>query len=473
MFTFHHPPHFFLPDLDVQDVQVSQFMPLYFSKQFQTHYHSEKQPLHYENRILVEKNDIVLHLIEEQGRVVRVEMAKVWDTLYHKNGTPIGVVLISPHEKRLHEYSIFTQFNNSGEEEKYFFSRDTLNQKQIFHHTALLWRTKPQGKIWLPEKNIISDTEVAQIINETELKRLSFKDFLNRAVVRYAKQGQPACLFTVAFWLREQGREQEAIHGLQKAAEKHFAFAWLELGFEYHAQRGLLGYNADKAATCFSQAAYGGLALANYQLALAYINGIGIEQSDTLALRHLQKAQEGGIAAASLTLGLYYRHGSFNFLRLSNSPYRSPHVQNVDHIKAAQLFFKAKEEKWYGTPIALYYLADAYRTGKGVRQDSQYAKALYHQAAEDGNIQHEEIQIATYYDGDVERLLPLAENSPFVAYLLGKMYWYGEAVPKNAEAAQRYLKIAAYSGHPCAEEAEKLLESARLYLRNHHFSARE
>lgn len=156
-------------------------------------------------------------------------------------------------------------------------------------------------------------------------------------------------------------------------------------------------------------------------------------------------------------------------MRPHGSPYRTLPLRQIDHVLAAQFFYKASLKYWHDAPIALFYLAESYRTGTGVRQDKDYAKALYREAANLGDIAREEIQSAAYYNGDADRLQNVAENQPFAAYLLGKMYWYGELIPKNVEMAQRYLKIAAHSGHSCAEEAGQLLDNARSYWRNHHF----
>lgn len=461
MFTFQAPPYFFHNDLDISDAQVSQFTPIYYSKRFSAIRDSEQNPLHYENRVVLEAGDIVLHLVAEQGRVVRVEIARVWDTLYYEDGSPIGAVLVSPEEDQLNNYYIFTKIDATGEEKSYFCNCNTLDQKQIHRHTELLSRKHTEGKIWLPEKDSI---QPSQLNNTTPYPNQVSDEYLHHAVVHYARQGNPACLFAAAFWFREQGKTQQAIHGLQKAAEKHFPFAWLELGFEYH-EDGILGSHPDKAVTCFRQAAYGGLPLANYQLALAHIDGIGTEQSDTLALSHMQKAKDGGILAANLALALYYRNGSFNHLRPPSSPYRTLTPHEVDYNQAAQLFFQAASAPWYNAPIAAYYLAECYRTGSGVLMDKEYARELYRQAATTGSLLHEEIQTAAYYNGDVERLTQLADDYPFAAYLVGRMYWFGEFAPKNYEIAKRYLKIAANSGHSCAEDASQLLQNSRDHWR--------
>lgn len=467
MFTFQPPPHFFVSDLDISDAQVKAFTPIYHAKKFSHQYHSATQPLHYENRLLLERNDIVLHLVAEQGRVARLELARVWNTLYYPDGSPIGAVLISPKELHLHNYFYFTKISHHTnqhpkKEEYYFRNALTFNQQQIHRHLTLLCRPRSAGRMWLPEKDSIvnNPSSFQSLVAYPHHPNDFSKTFLTSAVSRYAKMGNAACLFGVAFLLREQGRDEQAIHGFHKAAEKHFSLAWLELGFEYHEQ-GILGFNPDKSVTCFRQAAYGGLPLANYQLAVAHINGAGTEQSDTLALSHMYKAKEGGILAAYLALGLYYQTGSFNHLRPQHSPYRYLTPNPINHTLAARFFFQAANHPWQEAAIATYHLAECYRQGFGVQIDKEYARELYRQAAETGDMMREEIQSAAYYNGDVERLSQIAEYEPFAAYLVGKMYWTGEFAPKNLEIAQRYLKMAANSAHCCASDASELLKTAR------------
>lgn len=460
MFTFQAPPYFFISDVDTVNAHVSQFTPIYCSRYFATRYESHTQPLHYTSRVLLEAGDIVLHLVEEQGRVVAAQAAQVWGTLYYDDGSPIGAVLVPPHQVELGDYYLFTKVDAAGKEKVYYCNKNTLTQKQIYRNVEFLSRSQPTAQMWLPEKEVIVDRPMMS--NMLPYPDHVSEQFFHSAVVHYAKQGNPVSLFAAALWLRAQGKAQQAIHGLQKAAEKHFSFAWLELGFEYN-DNGMLGHHPDKAVACFRQAAYGGLPLANYHLALAHIDGNGVEQSDALALTHLHKAKDGDIWAAYLALALYYRSGSFNHLRPPSSPYRSHSPAQLNAPLAAKLLFHIADKPWIGAPIATYYLAECYRTGAGVQMDKDYAKTLYKQAAELGDIRTEEIQYAAYYNGEVERLTQIAEDNPLVSYLLGRMYWFGEFAPKNFEIAKRYLKVAANSGHRCAREASQLLQNAREY----------
>lgn len=468
MFTFHPlPPYADARQIDVADAETSAFTPIYCTKKYANRYQSSIQPLHYSDRILLRTGDIVLYLIEDEGRVKRIVAARVWQNVYYANGVPIGAVLVSAqsNDNIFSDFYHFSRIDLQGKETLYYRNQHTLEQNKIRLQLELLSRAEQTGEVWLPERRmVVNFPPHKQFANHPENGIVS-QEFLQTVVSRYAKEGNPACLFAAAFWMREKGKLPQALMGLQKAAESHFPHAWLELGLEYLGGE-MLDENLEKATSCFRQAAYGGLPLGNYYLALSYIDGIGIEQNDKLALRHLHKAMYGGLLAANLALGLYYRTGTFNHLRHPNSVYRTLSHSKINLCKAAELFFQAADKPWSGAPIAMFYLAECYRLGEGLLSDKTYARELYRQASELGNIKHDEIQYAAYYNGEIYRLTQAVDNNgqALAAYLLGRMYWFGEYVEKSTKSAQYYLQFAAKSSHTCADDAKKLLQNAQEYL---------
>lgn len=466
MFAFHPPPPFAnLEQLEIDNAQVLDFTPIYGTKKFANVYQSKTQPLHYSDRILLRPDDIVLYLIEQEGRVDRIVAAKVWQNLYYQDGSPIGAALVSTNSNKplFDGFYHFSHIDLQGNELLYYRNQHTLQQSQIRHQLELLSRSDETGEIWLPEHNIITDFPPHKKFAKHPNGEVS-DNFLKTVTSRYAKEGNAACLFAVGFWMREKHQLPQALLGFQKSAEKNFPHAWLELGLEYLGGQ-MLDQNIEKATSCFRQAAYGGLPLGSYHLALSYIDGMGIEQSDQLALRHLQKAADGGVLAAHFALALYYRYGSFNHLRVPSSPYRELTYSKTHARKSAELFFQAADRPWKGAPIAMFYLAECYRTGDGLLSDKAYALELYRQASELGNIEYDEIQQAAYYIGKVELLIKAVEEygKPFAAYLLGRMYWFGEYVDKDMKLAQYYLEYAAKSAHLCAENASQLLQNSSEY----------
>ena len=75
-------------------------------------------------------------------------------------------------------------------------------------------------------------------------------------------------------------------------------------GFKFY-NRGDYG----SALSCFLKAAERGSAYAQYHLGLMYKNGLGVQQSDTEAVKWYQKAAEQGDADAQNNLGVMYRKG--------------------------------------------------------------------------------------------------------------------------------------------------------------------
>lgn len=469
MFTFQDPPFFASATEieDVSDAQIVDFKPFYHSSRFATQYHSTKNPLCYADYILIQPDDIVLHLIEENGRVVRAEPARVWNTLYYDDGAAIGVVLVQPNieSHNLSDFYTFSILDPETQTEKWYYqNHTTFNQEEITRKVAFLCRECGCAQMWQPHttQDNLHNTQLQQPIHypQDDLNH----DFFQSAVSRHAKTGNPACLFTVAMWLREQKKFPQAILGLQKAAEKGFAHAWLELGLEYLNDGMMLEDNPEKATTCFLKAAEGGCALGSYYLGLAYVEGVGIEQNDILALEQFEKAVAGHISDAYLKLALYYYNGSWNHLRAPSSPFRQS-IANVaqQFDRAAHLFYQSTQSHHEDAAVAVYYLAECYRVGSGVVSDKIYARELYRIAAEQGDVTREEIQAAIYYNGDVERLKQVAAAGfDYAHYLLGRMFWFGEFAPLDLKAAYEHLYKAAASSHPCAEDAANLLDSYRM-----------
>ncbi len=109
-----------------------------------------------------------------------------------------------------------------------------------------------------------------------------------------------------------------------------------------------------------------GVAEAQFELGLQYLNGDGVPHDDTKAMKWWRKAAEQGHAKAQFILGLMYYMG----LGVPQ-----------DYARALQWYRKAAEQ---GEAGAQYNLGQMYRKGQGVPQD--YAKALqwYRKSAEQG-----------------------------------------------------------------------------------------
>ncbi len=121
------------------------------------------------------------------------------------------------------------------------------------------------------------------------------------------------------------------------------------------------------AVKWFRQAAEQGMAKAQYNLALCYYNGKGIEKDYVKATEWYSKAAEQGYAEAQHNLGACYYNGKG--------------VEN-DSVKAAEWYLKAAEQ---GHANAQYELGYMYEQGYGVEQNDVKAEEWYTRAAEKGH----------------------------------------------------------------------------------------
>ncbi len=104
-----------------------------------------------------------------------------------------------------------------------------------------------------------------------------------------------------------------------------------------------------------------------YALAVRYVNGRGVEQSDAKAVRFMQGAAEAGYARAQYDLGLFYYNGY------------GPLKQN--YAQAAHWWSKAADQ---GFAQAQYNLGLLYFKGEGVEQSYKTAAGLWLKAGKQG-----------------------------------------------------------------------------------------
>lgn len=423
--------------------------------------HSDSHPLRYADQSLVQKGDYVLCFNREGGRVVGISHARVWDTCYHEDGTPIGTVLVEAAHPCDAEpqWKVFELPDNEGGTRVYRRGERTYSQAETASLLRPLCRTGKYLRTW-DDKN--KHVFMKPLCGSTPYPEPECFDdaFFYNLVVAQAQEGNPACLFTVGFWQREQEKFAEAVRCFKAAAEYNEADAWLELGLAY-SEGVIVEADAGKAAACFLRAAEQGSLLGQYRFALCCIGGEGVSESDAKALRWLQAAAEGGFPPACLDLGRYYSSGSFNQMRPRSHRYRrnNPIYEPLPHL-AAEMFAKAAAAEWEHAPLAKYHLAECFRLGLGLPEDSEQATELYCEAVRGGDLSQEEIQSAVYHTGNTVLLGALADSgSVYAAYLFGRMHWYGEnRAPKDRMMAKRYLRQAAESGHECAVQAIQILQ---------------
>jgi hypothetical protein len=157
-----------------------------------------------------------------------------------------------------------------------------------------------------------------------------------------------------------------------------------------------------KALRLIRPLANDGDATAQYNLALMYMTGRGVQQDYTTAAIWFRKAAEQGYAFAQSNLGTLYRDGRG--------------VPEND-AEAVVWFRKAADR---GDPVAQFLLGGQYATGQGVARD--YAEALlwFQKAAEQGH--------------------------PAARFYLGVMYAKGDGVPQDYVRSHMWFSLSAAQG---------------------------
>ena len=166
-----------------------------------------------------------------------------------------------------------------------------------------------------------------------------------------------------------------------------------------------------------TQDAESGNVEAQYQLAVRYKKGQGVDQNDYETKEWYQKAAEQGHADAQYELGfMFYIGWCVDEDRTESAKW---------YRKAAEGYRKTAEQ---GDAYAQFKLGNMYRLGEGVPKDDEEAAKWYRKAAEGYR--------ETAEQGDAE-----------AQYLLGNMYRFGLGVPKDEKEAAKWYRKAAEQGN--------------------------
>lgn len=129
---------------------------------------------------------------------------------------------------------------------------------------------------------------------------------------------------------------------------------------------------------------------------------------------------------------------------------------------AAVKEWKGPAEK--GDADAQFNLAQAYRMGRGVRQDMAKAEELYGLAAQRGHLQAaDNYGLLLFQRGDRSRAMPYIQaaadrGEPRAQYVLGLSYFNGENVPKDWVRAYALVSLARQAGVAQAANALKEMD---------------
>ncbi|ORY32717.1 kinase-like protein [Rhizoclosmatium globosum] len=175
--------------------------------------------------------------------------------------------------------------------------------------------------------------------------------------------------------------------------------------------------NEDLAETVmsFQMAADKGCAVAQYNLALCYLNGRGVDKSIAKAVEWYHKSADQGFAAAQYNLALFY---------LDTAP--SNLIEGMKWLQVA-----ASQEYVY----AQYRLAWQYNEGQGIELNKEEAFKWFCKAAEQGHLEAMFMLGLRYSDGDgVEKDLARGVT------------WFQMAAEKGYDQAQASLGLAYMTG---------------------------
>ena len=146
-----------------------------------------------------------------------------------------------------------------------------------------------------------------------------------------------------------------------------------------------------QAARLFRIAAKQGDAKAQFNLALCYQQGLGVEQNDSEAFHWYHEAAEQGIADAQFCLALCYAQG----------------IGEEKNLSEAVRWFRAAAEQ--GIADAQFNLALCYSQGKGVEENQSEAVRWFRAAAEQGYVGAQFNLALCYAQGEgVEKDLDMA-----------------------------------------------------------------
>lgn len=181
-----------------------------------------------------------------------------------------------------------------------------------------------------------------------------------------AEQGNAIAQNELGNCLNTMGNDEEAFQWYVKAAEQGCDKGQYNLAVCYRDGAGV-DKDQEEAFKWFLKASEQGHDLAQYNLAVCYRDGDGVDEDQEESFQWFLKAAEQGIAGAQNQVGFYY--------------YQRRGVKE-NREKAVSWFMKAARQ---GHAWAQYSLAKCYRDGDGVDEDQKEAFRWFLKAAEQGN----------------------------------------------------------------------------------------
>lgn len=398
--------------------------------------HDSQTPMHYATGEVIQRGDFVLHIhTNSDGYYVAALPARVWQPLYYRDGSALGVALVSG--------------DASSEEQvpQILFSREE-NYETLFYYRAPI---------------TIEPAAIAEQLHFFQhSKQWSFQintDIFQKQVAQLARQNNPLAAFAVGLWQRERQHFNKAAQCFQTAAKQHFLPAYIELGLLH-----LKDNKYQEAIDCFThllqtkQTSHPYF-MAAFLLAQHYIQGQGVEADEREAFQYLTIAMRGNIWLAWFQMAMFHLSGSFDNFRPDSHPLRHHFKNQTDPKLAIPLLQRLANENSSIRGAAAFRLANLLMNGKLIEKNSKEAERLFAIASHSNGLSDEERLFAMFNCrkfNDIEQWLEQnvmnPQNTALAHYYIGSSLMITQ--PKKAHER---LEIAANAGYqPAIELLNKL-----------------
>lgn len=217
-------------------------------------------------------------------------------------------------------------------------------------------------------------------------------------------------------------------------------------------------FAGDLSAT--KQAASEGNARAQYDLAILYLKGNGVEKNSAKAINLLEQSAEQEFKSAQYKLGQLYREGR---------------KVDTDMDKAIEYFTLASDQ---GSASAQYVLGEIYLKGeKGIEKDLDEAEEWFElsaghgfkkaQRALDALTENEESDAIPAVNVTSTTIITPIKPTTLPAYEMGMKYLRGEGVNKSYKQAAKFFSQAAETGNAKSQyQLAELLNKGKGVKRN-------
>lgn len=224
-------------------------------------------------------------------------------------------------------------------------------------------------------------------------------------------QGDRSCRFKVAYSSSRSGNRARALALYSELAEEGDYMAMNNLGS--------VEENLDKRVFWFKKAADSGNYVAQYNIALYYEEGKGVEQSYQEMFHYMEMSAKSGYEPAIMKVALMYKKG-----------------YGVEQDAGKMLYWYEKAVT-KGNAFAMLAVAYLYRYGDYIAKDSVKAMEYYRKAVQTGD------------KGS------FAEDSPQLdaMYGIGRMWELGEVGARNTSKAIFWFRKAALHNHADSKKA--------------------